>query len=87
LEARRSLRRAAFELCDPLPNDASAEGYNGKKTHLVTPIFWQKRSKKGFDRSVTARSNCTLAFVFNKTRMGGGSLAEGTQAEGCKKIG
>ena|SRR5579864_1933408 len=29
-----------------------------------------------FDRSVTARSNCGLAFVFNKGVMEGGVLAE-----------
>jgi len=36
-----------------------------------------KTEKKGFYRSVTVQSNCTLAFVFNKDAMGGGSLAEG----------
>jgi hypothetical protein len=33
--------------------------------------------KKGFDRSVTVRSNWGWAFVFNKEVMGGGSQAEG----------
>jgi hypothetical protein len=36
-----------------------------------------KTEKKGFDRSVTARSNCTLTFVFSKVAMPGGVVAEG----------
>jgi hypothetical protein len=33
---------------------------------------------------VTARSNCTLAFVFNKTIWGGGSRAEGHRQKDAK---
>ena len=45
--------------------------------------------KTEFDRSVTARSNGTLIFVFNRTLMGVGSLAEGRRqrAMGIADIG
>jgi hypothetical protein len=36
---------------------------------------------------VTARSNWGLAFVFNKTLMGGGALAEGRRQKGVKRSG
>ena len=52
------------------PDDTDSTGENSRKRALT-----------GLS---TVLSNCTLPFVFNKTLMGGGSLAEGTQAEGCK---
>jgi hypothetical protein len=42
--------------------------------------------KKGFDRSVTVRSNWGWAFVFNKELMGGGCLAEGHRQKAIKEI-
>jgi hypothetical protein len=45
----------------------------------------EKTRKTGVDRPMTGLSNWGLAFVFNKSAMGGGYLAEGTSAEGCKK--
>jgi len=42
--------------------------------------------KKGFDRAVTARSNGTLAFVFNKTSMGGWGLAEGHKQRVARRL-
>jgi hypothetical protein len=50
------LRRAALECCDPLPINASAEGYKAKKTGKMTPIRLAKTTEKGLrpfgDRSV-----------------------------------
>jgi len=39
-----------------------------------------------FDRSVTVRSNWGLAFVFNKTSMGGGVVAEGHRQRAANEI-
>jgi hypothetical protein len=44
----------------------------------------QKKMKRGVDRLSTVLLNWGGAFVFNKTSMPGGGLAEGTSAEGCK---
>src|SRR6201986_3956955 len=44
---------------------------------LMNTDSTDKAAKKGFDRSVTARSKCSLVFVCNKTSMGGVGLAEG----------
>jgi hypothetical protein len=46
-----------------------------------------KSTKKGFDSSVTARSNGTLAFIFNNGNMGGGRLAEGRRQRAAKIAG
>jgi hypothetical protein len=50
------LRRAALERCDPLPINASAEGYKGKKSGKMTPIRQGKATEKELrplgDRSV-----------------------------------
>jgi hypothetical protein len=43
-----------------------------------------KNGKKDFDRSVTVRSNWGSAFVFNKTSMGGGSMAEGRRQRAAR---
>jgi hypothetical protein len=41
--------------------------------------------KKGFDSLLTGLSNCTFAFVFNKSAMGGGGLAEGHRQKVARK--
>jgi hypothetical protein len=64
---------------DPLPTEQLAEGCKGKKDHQNDADSTGKNDRKRAStvRS-TARSNCTFTFVFNKTPMGGGCLAEGT---------
>ena len=44
----------------------------------------EKREKRGVDRSVTARSNWGLAFVFNRSVMGGWGLAERRRQRGAE---
>jgi hypothetical protein len=45
------------------------------------------RPKRDFDRSVTVRSNWGLAFVFNKSDMGGGVVDLGIWTSGYRDIG
>jgi hypothetical protein len=54
---------------------------NRQSTELDTEIG----RKRGFDRSVTVRSNGTSPFVCNKTTMPGGGLAEERRQRVAKK--
>ena len=47
-----------------------------KDSHFLTRLEVRKAAKRSFDRSVTVRSNDGLAFVFNKSAIGGWGGAE-----------
>jgi hypothetical protein len=65
------LRRAALEFCDPLPINASAEGYKGKKNGKMTPIRQGKTSEKGL-RPLGHRSvKLGFDFCFQQNVYGG----------------
>jgi hypothetical protein len=50
-------------------------------------IETRKNAKKGGDKLSTGLSNWGLAFVCNKTLMGGGGLAEGRRQRDAKRSG
>jgi hypothetical protein len=53
----------------------------GLKLGQIEPL---KNREKGINSLSTGLSNCTLACVFNKGPMGGGSLAEGRRQRAAK---
>jgi hypothetical protein len=57
---------------------------NEKEGLKLSLIGRLKSTKKDLDRSVTARSKGTLAFVFNKALWGVGAWAEGRRQKAAK---
>jgi hypothetical protein len=75
--ARKNQPLSVATLCRP-------NSKNEKTGLKLGQIGTVKKGKKGFDRSVTARSNCTLAFVFNKGLWGVGVVAEGRRQRAAR---
>jgi hypothetical protein len=57
-------------------SEMSSQGRWKQVEQETTGFEAEKREKRGFDRSVIDRSNWGWSFVFNRSAMGGGRLAE-----------
>ena len=59
------------KLCDPLPTDASAEGYNGEKTSKMTPIWLAKTTEQGFRPLGRQFGRIAVRLLFSTNAYGG----------------
>jgi hypothetical protein len=58
--------------CDPLPIDASAEGYKSKKIGKMTPIRLAKTTEKWPRQPFDSPFELHFSFCFQQKAMGGG---------------
>jgi hypothetical protein len=56
----------SFENCDPLPINASAEGYKGKRTSKMTPILLAKTIEKRLRQLVDKTVELHFGFCFQQ---------------------
>jgi hypothetical protein len=65
------LRQATLERCDPLPTDASAEGYNSEKTYPMTRMALAKTMEKELRPFGHRSVELHFTFCFQQNAYGG----------------